>query len=344
MGCEVALFLPLPLEEVEVADEAVEEALVLVAERPQQDEQRQAALAGHAGPGGDVLGGLGLHVELDPLPPVGVDGPRHDDLGVAAGLEDDARGAHQLAHHHPLGAVDDEGALVRHHREVPHEDGLLLDLPGLGVHEPRPDEHRGGEGHVLLLALLLGELGRRVQVGVGRVVLELEAQLPGEVLDGTDVGEGLGQSFVQEPAERVSLDGDEVRQTQDLVEVGERKTIRALRPCRQRSTPPSGWRAMDEAAMRREVPSGRGRSDEGWAGDDGVLRGSDGDGYSLFQRHRGARQPAGQAGMARRKGHGNRTAYARPRSKATPDCCHRTGYGGPGVPSSTLGPRPRPAI
>ena len=195
-----------------MADEPVQEPLVLVAEGPEQDEQRQPALAGHPGAGGDVLGGLGLDVELDPLPPVGVDGAGDDRLGVTAGLEDHARGPHQLADHDPLGAVDDEGALVRHHREVPHEDGLLLDLPGLRVHEPRPDEHRGGIGHVLLLALLLGELGRRAQVGVGRVVLELEAQLAGEVLDRADVGERFGQTLVQEPAERVPLDGDEVRQ------------------------------------------------------------------------------------------------------------------------------------
>ena len=229
-GGEVALFLPLPFEEVEVPDEPVQEALVLVPEGSEQHEEREPPLAGHAGTGGDVLGGLRLDVELDPLTPVGVDGARDDGLGVATGLEDHSRGPHQLAHHDPLGAVDDEGALVRHHREVPHEDGLLLDLPGLRVHEPRPDEHRGGIGHVLLLALLLLELGRRAQVGVGRVVLELEAQLAGEVLDRADVGERLGQTLVQEPAERVPLDGDEVRQTQDLIEVGERETLRAFRP------------------------------------------------------------------------------------------------------------------
>ena len=213
-----------------MSDEPVQEPLVLVAEGTQQDEQRQPALAGHAGAGGDVLGGLRLDVELDPLPTVGVDGAGHDRLGVPTGLEDHPGGTHQLAHHDPLGAVDDEGALVRHHREVPHEDGLLLDLPGLRVHEPRPDEHRGGIGHVLLLALLLGELGRWAQVGVGRVVLELQAQLAGEVLDRADVRERFGQTLVQEPAERVPLDGDEIRQAQDLIEVGERKTLRAFRP------------------------------------------------------------------------------------------------------------------
>jgi hypothetical protein len=213
-----------------VAHEPVEESLVLVAQGAQQHEQRQPALAGHAGAGGDVLGGLGLDVELDPLAAIGVDRARDDGLGVATGLEDHTGGTHQLAHHDALGAVDDEGALVRHHREVPHEDGLLLDLTCLRVHEPRPDEHRGGIGHVLLLALLLLELRRWAQVGVGRVVLQLEAQLAGEILDRTDISERFGQALVQEPAERVPLDGNEIRQTQDLIEVGKRKTLRALRP------------------------------------------------------------------------------------------------------------------
>ncbi len=64
---EALLLLPLALEEVEVPDEALEERLVAVAEGPQQDEEGEPALAGHPGPGGHVLGRLGLDVELDPL-------------------------------------------------------------------------------------------------------------------------------------------------------------------------------------------------------------------------------------------------------------------------------------
>ena len=88
---ELALLLPLALEEIKMTDEALEERLVGVAEGAQQDEERQATLARHAGPGGDVLARLGLDVELDPLTPVGMDGPGHDGLGIPAGLEDDAR-------------------------------------------------------------------------------------------------------------------------------------------------------------------------------------------------------------------------------------------------------------
>ncbi len=59
--------------------ELLEEAgvvLLVVAERPQQDEQAEAALAGHPATGRDVLARLLLDVELDPLAPVGMDRSR----------------------------------------------------------------------------------------------------------------------------------------------------------------------------------------------------------------------------------------------------------------------------
>jgi hypothetical protein len=140
-----------------------------------------------------------------------VDGPGENGLDVASGLEDHARRADQLAHHDPLGAVDDEGAAVGHHREVTHEDRLLFDLTRGGVEEACPHEDGGGVRHVLFLALLHRELRWWAQIGVGRVELELEAQLAGEVLDRTDVVIRLGQSLVQEPLKRIALDGDEIR-------------------------------------------------------------------------------------------------------------------------------------
>ena len=47
--------------------------LLVVAEGAQQREDAEAALAGDAGAGGDVLAGLLLDVELHPLAAVGVD-------------------------------------------------------------------------------------------------------------------------------------------------------------------------------------------------------------------------------------------------------------------------------
>src|SRR5690606_19008964 len=57
---DVALLVPLPLEEVELAHEGVEETGgvgLVVAERAEQREDAEATLAGHAGAAGDVLAG-----------------------------------------------------------------------------------------------------------------------------------------------------------------------------------------------------------------------------------------------------------------------------------------------
>ena len=123
-------------------NEAVEETgrvLLVVAEGAQQGEEREAALAGDAGAGGDVLAWLVLDVELDPFAAVGVNGAGDElVLGEVAKaealtrLEDDARAADELANYDTLGAVDDERSLVGHDGEVTHEDGLLLDLAGVG--------------------------------------------------------------------------------------------------------------------------------------------------------------------------------------------------------------------
>ena len=101
---------------------------------------------------------------------------RRDDLGgedvlvgglVGGALEVDAGRADQLGDDDTLGAVDDEGALVGHQREVAHEDRLALDLAGLVVHELGGDEERRGVGEVLLLALLDGVLRGLEAGGLG---------------------------------------------------------------------------------------------------------------------------------------------------------------------------------
>ena len=161
-------------------DDEVEELLLGLAEteRLQQDRDRLLALAVDA----DVDDALLVDLELEPR------AAARDHLGaddvllgrrlVRVDVEVDARRPHELAHDDPLGAVDDERAARRHHGEVTHEDGLLLDLTGARVHEAGGDEERAGEGHVALAALVLGVL-RRVE----HVVRQLELQLAGEVLD-----------------------------------------------------------------------------------------------------------------------------------------------------------------
>ncbi len=161
--------------------------------------------------------------ELQPRPAGG------DDLGdvdvLVGGLveflaEVDAGAPDQLADHHPLGAVDHEGALVGHHGEVAHEDLLFLDLAGLLVDELRLDEQGRGERHVLVLALLHGVLD----------VLELvlaEDQLVGlgEVLDRRDLRQDLPDPVLQQPVEGFALDPDEVWKGQHLRDLRERDTF-----------------------------------------------------------------------------------------------------------------------
>ena len=215
-----------------MGDEAVEEAGgvgLVVAERAQHREDAEAALAGDAGAGGDVLAGLVLDVELHPLTAVRVDRALDElvlgqvaEAEALAGLEDDAGAADELAHDDALGAVHDERALVGHDREVAHEHGLLFDLTRVAVHEPGAHEDGRAVGHVLFLALLHRELRRRAQVFVERVELELELERLGEVLDRADVAERVRQALVEEPFEAFPLDRDQVRELERLLEVAER--------------------------------------------------------------------------------------------------------------------------
>ena len=119
--------------------EALDDPLVGPAQRLEQHGDRLAALAVDAHTDGVAL----VDVELKPRAAAG------DDLDAVQRLlrrlvdglvEVDTRRADQLGHHDTLGAVDDEGALGGHHREVAHEDRLALDLAGLVVDELGRDE------------------------------------------------------------------------------------------------------------------------------------------------------------------------------------------------------------
>src|SRR4029450_9756989 len=111
-----------------------------------------------------------------------------------------------------LGAVDDEGAPRRHHREVAHEDPLLADLAGLLVDEPDRDRKRNLVRQVLLTALLNREL--RVPE---LVLTELDRERPRVVLDRGDVVDRLAQTGFHEPLERGLLYVDEVGGVEDVL-------------------------------------------------------------------------------------------------------------------------------
>ena len=204
-------------------------------------DRRRLRATRHAG--GRVLPRLLLHVELDPLAPIGVDRSR-DHLVLRevpqpeslAGLEDHPGRAHELRHDDALGAVDHERALVGHHGEVAHEDRLLFDLAGRRVDESGPNEDRGRVGHVLLFALLHGELRVGLEVLVVRIELQLELEGFREVLDRADITEGIGQTLLQEPAEGIALDGDQVRKLEGLPEDCRRSSGRERQYVQARGT------------------------------------------------------------------------------------------------------------
>ena len=125
--------------------------------------------------------------------------------------------ADQLADDCTLGTVDDKGACVGHQGEVTHEDLLILHLAGLLVQQTGGDAQGGCKGNVALLALLDAVLRLLIQPEVH----EAQCQIAGVVLNGADVVEDLFQALVQEPLVRVLLDLDQVRHTDDFVDVGE---------------------------------------------------------------------------------------------------------------------------
>ncbi len=111
---------------------------------------------------------LGVELEVEPRAAIGNDAAGEQELARGMGLaavvvEEHARRAVHLGDDHPLGAVDDEGAVLGHERHVAHVDVLLLDVLdrlGAGVlvdiehDQPQRDLQRRAVGHVALLALL----------------------------------------------------------------------------------------------------------------------------------------------------------------------------------------------
>ena len=118
-------------------------------------------------------------------------------------VEEHARRAVHLRDDHPFGAVDDEGAVVRHQRHVAHIDVLLLDVadrPRAGiVVEVEDDQAQGylqrrGVGHAPLLAFL------DIVFGLLELVFhEFELRLVGEILDRKDGRQHLLQARLAAP-------------------------------------------------------------------------------------------------------------------------------------------------
>src|SRR5438874_6218965 len=149
------------------------------AEGTEEDGRQELPLAIDA----DVEQVLRVVLELDPRSAV------RDDLRdverLVLGVEEGARRPVQLRDDDALGAVDDEGAVLRHQRDVAEVDLLLLDVADrldarlrILVPDDEADRHleRHGVGHAALLALV-------------DVVLQLQAD--GVAADIADVAAGL---------------------------------------------------------------------------------------------------------------------------------------------------------
>src|SRR5204862_1062214 len=202
-----------------------------------------------------------VDLELGPRATRGHQVRREDLLGGILRLHQVGAGAaHELRHDHALGAVDDERAPLGHHREVPHEDGLLADLARLLVDEADRYRERSLVGQVLLTAFLDRELRLSELVRA-----ELHRERAGVVLDRRDVIDRLAQALVQEPLKRGLLDVDQVGKVENVLETRE-TGARARRSDLggQEMKPPLEMSSETRTAGRRAWTAGQRRNLPGY--------------------------------------------------------------------------------
>ncbi len=202
-------------------------------ERTQQDGDRNRALA----------------VELDrlefhPRAAVGYQ------LGVGQGaagrailfrVEIDAWRADQLADDDALGAVDDEGALFGHEREIAHEnvryDHLIarLAVDQANAHIKRRCVRQVAFQADLFTVLRFFEPVAQTEfLRFSAPAGEVEFEVAVVAFDRADLVEKLGQPFLDEPAERLELDCDQGRQ---FLNIGETCIVLDAREALQGTAP-----------------------------------------------------------------------------------------------------------
>ena len=210
--------------------------VALVADRPQQHRRRDLSGTVDAGVEDLVI----VRFQFQPGAAVRDDrgGRQRPAGGIGGEAEVDPRGADELADHHPLGAINNEGPPLGHEREVPHEDLLLLDLAGLPDDQTDLHLERGAVVVVPVAALLLGVLqalepvAAEVQHGVAveeaaagilpppGLYGEVQLQVAGEVLDRRDLVKDLADALAQEPLVGAALHLHEVGEVGDLGDLG----------------------------------------------------------------------------------------------------------------------------
>ena len=230
-----------------LAIEGVEDLLGVHAERVEQRRHRDLPAPVDA----RIDDVLGVELDVEPGAAIGNDAGGEQELARGMGLalvviEEHAGRAVHLRNDHALGAVDDEGAVVGHERDVAHVDILLLDvLDRLGagllvdIEHDEAQRHleRRGIGHAALAALV-DVVFRRLEF----VLDEFEHRGVGKVRDREHGLEYGLQALVGPAAERLLdqqelvvgrlLNLDEVRHLCDFLDFPEKLT-NALATCKR---------------------------------------------------------------------------------------------------------------
>ena len=189
----------------DLLEERVEDLLAVHAEREHQRRHRNLAATVDARMD-DVLG---VELDVEPGAAIGNDPRREQELARGMGLalvvvEEHAGRTVHLRDDDALGAVDDEGAVVGHERDVAHVDVLLLDvLDGAGAGLLVDIEHDEAQRHLERRSIGHAALAAFVHVVFRRLELvmhEFELRGVGEVGDRKHRLEHRLQTFVRTPA------------------------------------------------------------------------------------------------------------------------------------------------
>ena len=135
-----------------------------------------------------------------------------------------AREKYALGNDDTLGAVDDEGAVLRHQGEFTHPDAGALDVVHVGLVAQRDVEaQRSGVSQVTLTAALHGVL--RLAQGV---ILEGQLERAAIIGDGRGVHQDFPQIHVKKALVRVLLHLDQIGHFQNLANTREAHALAEL--------------------------------------------------------------------------------------------------------------------
>ena len=127
-----------------------------------------------------------------------------------------ARRANQLGYDNALRAVDDEGAVLGHQREIAHEHFGFLDFMGIAVGQANRNLQRRGIGRVALLALFY----RVFRLVVQRIVREFQNQAFAVIGDRRNVRQHFAKAFLQKVLVGIFLHLNQIGYRQRLFNAG----------------------------------------------------------------------------------------------------------------------------